>query len=279
MTVLAFDASNYSSGLTPEALAAAKLDGVGLAIIQAIDPPAGFPAGVTRQQIQACLDAGLPVDAYVYLWFDADISDIQHKLSLLDGLPIRRLWLDVEDTAAAKYDQATCENKVADALAECDRWVDGAGITYVSTGVYTGRWMWSDPWYMANASLFSGRDLWDSDYDNAPDPVTGFTPYGGWTSCAIKQYAGTSNRWGIDAIDLNVLSDEEAAKLTTPTDSSDPCAPITSERDGLVSAFGYVGGDLLAPVAKLKLTSQPKAVQALVAGLRGVCDQHGINHA
>ena len=98
---LAVDISNYTSALTPAALEGLKSEGVNHVIVQAVDPPAPFPPGRTRDQIQACQAAGLTVDAYIWLWFDLDPSDIQHKLQLLDGLAIRQLWLDVEDTAVA----------------------------------------------------------------------------------------------------------------------------------------------------------------------------------
>src|SRR6202022_2011437 len=115
--MLAVDISNYTSELTPAALAAWKAGGVELVIVQAIDPPPGFPAGRTQLQIEACLAAGLAVDAYVWLWFDAPTSDISSKLSILAGLPpVRQLWLDIQDSAAvknSKLDPAPRTNKRA----------------------------------------------------------------------------------------------------------------------------------------------------------------------
>lgn len=58
----------------------------------------------------------------------------------------------------------------------------------------------------------------------------------------------------------------------------EPYQPAQNPCSGLISSIGYMGGDLLAPVVKLKLTSQPKAVQRLVAGIRAQCDALGINH-
>lgn len=217
--MIAIDISNYTDPLTPAALEAWKAAGVGLVIVQAIDPPAGFPAGRTRDQIQACLDAGLPVDAYVFLWFDLDVSDIQHKLSLLGGLPIRRLWLDVEDESAARYDQPTSEAKVRAALDACD----GYSTTHGERpGVYSGGWYWRDGRYMGNTTAFSDRDLWDSNYDGVTDTISGFQSYGGWTERAIKQYQGSTSLAGINGVDMNVLSEQEASKLTAPTDPGTP---------------------------------------------------------
>src|SRR5437762_3178235 len=131
--MLAVDMSNFTDPLTAAAIQGLKDAGVEHVIVQAIDPPPAYPAGRTREQVQACLDAGLSVDAYVWLWFDLDVADIQRKLALLDGLQIRQLWLDVEDTASINYDQATCEAKVRDALAACDAYATTSGA---KTGVY-----------------------------------------------------------------------------------------------------------------------------------------------
>jgi hypothetical protein len=208
--MLAIDVSNYSSDFTPENLAALKDAGVGLVIVQSIDPPAGYPAGKTRAQIEACLAAGLAVDGYVYLWFDLGVDDMKRKLALLDGLPIRQLWLDVEDESAARYSQADCEAKVAAALAECDAFPTTGGQP---TGIYTGAWYWQPRTYMGNTTAFSDRKLWDAHYDTVADASVGFVPYGGWESCRIKQFAGSSELAGITGVDLDALSAEEAAEL------------------------------------------------------------------
>src|SRR5207244_8862739 len=134
------------------------------------------PPGRTREQIKACLDAGLTVDAYVWLWFDLDPSDIRRKLQLLDGLNIRQLWLDVEDTAASKYDQATTEQKVSAALELCDAHATSSGE---KTGIYSGRWFWVDRRYMDNTASFKTRELWDANYDAVANAALGFAPYGG----------------------------------------------------------------------------------------------------
>jgi hypothetical protein len=271
---LAVDISNYTDPITPAAAQALKGAGVELVLVQAVDPPPGYPAGVTRSQIQTCLDAGLAVDAYVWLWFDLDVADIQHKLALLDGLSVRQLWLDVEDTAAIKYDQATCEQKVSDALAACDAYTTTSGQ---KTGVYSGRWFWADRRYMGNTTAFSDRELWDAQYDLVADTGT-FVPYGGWTNAAIKQYQGTTSLAGVGGLDLNVLSVGEAAELGTgPAEPADPCAAVANDRNGLVSSLGLIAGDRLKPVALQKASSV--AVRNLVNTIRAEADAHGIAHA
>jgi Glycosyl hydrolases family 25 len=222
--VLAVDISNYTDPLTPTAVEGLKGAGVGHVIVQAIDPPPSYPVGRTRQQIQLCQSAGLTVDAYVWLWFDLDIRDIQYKLSLLDGLPIRQLWLDVEDTASIKYDQATCEAKVTAALAACDSFETSSRQ---KTGVYTGKWFWADQRYMGNSAIYGDRELWDANYDEMADAAAGFRPYGGWSAPRIKQYRGTSALAGIGGLDLNVLSVSEEQELVAA--SAPDSAPVTAD--------------------------------------------------
>jgi hypothetical protein len=268
--MLAVDASNYSDPFTPASLASLRSAGVEHVIVQAVDPPPGYPPGVTGQQVMACIDAGFSVDAYVWLWFDADIDDIHHKLSLIDGLAIRQLWLDVEDTAAIRYDAATCNAKVSAALAVCDAYGTTSGQR---CGTYSGRWFWIDNRYMGNTTAFADRELWDANYDDVADAAMGFVPYGGWTGPRIKQFRGSTTVGTVGGLDLNVLSVLEAGELEPPppTPPADPCA-------GLVSSLGYIAGDLLKPIIDQKAPAS-KALQRLVAGIRSEADAHGIGHA
>ena len=219
--MLAVDMSNFTDPLSPAAIQGLKAAGVGHVIVQAIDPPPGYPGGRTRAQIQACLDAGLTVDAYVWLWFDLDANDIQRKLHLLDGLNVRQLWLDVEDTASINYSQAACEAKVvSDALAACDAYPTSSGAR---TGVYSGRWFWLDRRYMGNCTTFADRALWDANYDDVADTKLGYVPYGGWATVAIKQFRGSTSIGGVGGLDLNVLSVDLEELLTgPPTDPNRP---------------------------------------------------------
>lgn len=212
--MLAVDMSNFTDPLSPAALQGFKAAGIGHVIVQAIDPPPNYPRGRTRAQIQACLDAGLTVDAYVWLWFDLDANDIQRKLHLLDGLSVRQLWLDVEDTASINYSQAACEAKVSDALAACDAYPTLSGAR---TGVYSGRWFWLDRRYMGNCTTFADRLLWDANYDDVADTRLGYLPYGGWGHATIKQFRGSTAVAGIGGLDLNVLSLEMEGLLSSPS--------------------------------------------------------------
>ena len=146
-----------------------------------------------------------------------------------------------------------------DARAAADGWAAEHGLP--SSGGYSGDWyvnsymgsLWPDGW-----------PQWWADYSRPAGSLIGGSVVG-------HQYTSTP-------IDMDVFLESEFGTMTQPT-TDDPCADVEGQRDGLINSLGYVAGDLLAPVAKLKLTSQPKAVQALVAGIRSQADQQGINHA
>lgn len=145
---------------------------------------------------------------------------------------------------------------VIDARAAADEWA--AGRTLPESGGYSGQWYRDE--YLGGWWPEGWRQWW-ADYSAPPGSLIGGL-------VVAHQYTSTP-------IDMDEMLESEI--VTQPT--GDPCAPVEAQRDGLINTLGYVGGDLLSPVAKLKLTSQPKAVQALVAGIRGVCDQQGISHA
>jgi hypothetical protein len=223
---LALDISNYTGPITIADVAAWRDAGVGLVIVQAVDPPAGYPPGCTLQQIQTLNEADMPADAYVFFWFDSDPGHVDHALSLLEGIKLGRVWLDLEDVSAKGYDQATTEAKVADALQRCDAWSQAHNLP--STGIYTGSWYWASELYMGNTQTFKGRDLWDAHYDYIPDALQGFQSYGGWTGCVIKQHIGSSAFCDVAGLDQDCLAPEYAqAILGGPPQAEPPGAVAT----------------------------------------------------
>jgi len=55
---------------------------------------------ITRQQLQMAVDRGMSVDAYVYLYWDRDpAAQVADAFAAVDGFPIGRMWLDVEEAA------------------------------------------------------------------------------------------------------------------------------------------------------------------------------------
>jgi hypothetical protein len=79
----------------------------------------------------------------------------------------------------------------------------------VQPGIYTGAWCWTEGW-----EAFALLPLWAAQYDGIPD-VDVFTPFGGWQTCAVKQYSA-------DGIDLNIARREYTVAGTAPEPPQEP---------------------------------------------------------
>jgi hypothetical protein len=114
---------------------------------------------------------------------------LTEKLHMFDGAPIENLWLDVElPITEAGVDQG---------LLQCDAYLGG------TTGIYSGKWFFDGQGW-SYRGYWAGRPLWDADYNGVAVTQEGFVPYGGWTTCVIKQYRGTSNVGSVHQLDLDV---------------------------------------------------------------------------
>ncbi len=188
---LAVDVSNYTgiiSGRQTEALQAA---GVGRVIVQIVDPPPGFPPSVFRQQIPVLLEAGFEVETYVYLWLGGNTAvQVQEAMAKVSRWRARlgRLWLDAEDVSVPESQTA---NRVAIEAA-----VEACSMP---TGVYTAGWWWRP--YMGDSAAFAHLPLWAAEYDGVAS--TRFTPFGGWSTCAMKQHVGDTSVAGVRGVDVN----------------------------------------------------------------------------
>lgn len=208
LTRHAVDVSNYTAFLGLTSTLTWKNDyDIGLVIVQSLDAER-FPQSRTIQQLIVCHAAGIPTDLYVYPFFANGAQDCATRLreALSAGVAIRRVWLDVEDVDPSQraWTPQQRVDMVSQWLATCDSF--NARIR--PAGIYTGRWYWDDPNYMAGSTAFSDRPLWAAQYDGIDDTNV-FTPFGGWSTCAIKQYRGTTTLAGIGGVDLDVLSDAE----------------------------------------------------------------------
>lgn len=274
MTTFARDCSNYTTdNFTPELIESWRASGVGLVIIQAFPPEYTSKYAEQVNQMRVCAQVGMPFDCYIYDylgapdWLDGALNGIQGS-----GLRPRKLWLDEEDTETeVGWTPQQRIDAITSSIERALWWAhDENKLPY--PGIYTGGWWWVPK--TGNSKLFEDLDLWVAQYDGIADASV-FTPFGGWTSCRIKQYAGTQP----DGTDLNVLSVEEEAELNggvVPVNDTE-LKVMQDKINGLVSSLGYIAGDLLAPVVKQKTAS--KAVQRLIAGIRSQAEQQGIKHA
>lgn len=197
------DMSRWGGELTVDEAEAMRAEGIATVIVAS--GPGGYGL-MARQQAEAALAAGLRLEAYVFLGFESDPEWwVQQALARLDGLPVARWWLDVEDTDHGS--DWTPEQRIA----YVQRALDAFAAAGVFAHVYSGGWFWRP--YMADTDVFArqGRKLWNSWYDGDAD-VDGL-PYGGWTSSdvAIEQFEGTSLVCG-QSVDKNRLYFTEEAE-------------------------------------------------------------------
>lgn len=196
----AVDMSRWGGELTATEAAALRDAGIKLVIVGT-----GNPAGAgqwARQQAQAALDAGMAVDAYIYLYFAGDPrNQVRDALDTLAGLQIRRWWLDAEDVESEELTPQQRQAFLSNAVVTVEHLSDAP------VGIYTGGWWWRPN--MADSAAFGLLPLWNSWYDGDPD-IDGL-PYGGWTAddVAIEQYQGTTVLCG-QSVDLNWARDIDA---------------------------------------------------------------------
>jgi hypothetical protein len=190
------DMSRWGGELTAEEAAAMKAEGIATVIVAS--GPGGYGL-MARQQAETAAAAGLRLEAYTFLEFESDPQWwVREALTRLDGLPVARWWLDVEDTGHGR--SWTPAQRVAYARRALDAFTAAGAFAHVNSG----RWFWRP--YMGDTDVLArqGRKLWNSWYDGDPD-VDGL-PYGGWTAAdvAIEQFEGTSLVCG-QSVDKNWL--------------------------------------------------------------------------
>jgi len=156
---------------------------------------------MTRRQVGVAQSEGLPVELYVYLYFDRNpVAKVKAAADLAHAADIFRIWLDAEDTSTAKAPDQLIASLQACVQAVRDRGID--------PGIYSGAWWWKPR--MGNSAAFRDLDLWYSHYDgqaNFDDWYAGFA-FGGWEHPTGKQYAGTTQLCG-KGVDLNHFREDE----------------------------------------------------------------------
>lgn len=198
---LLVDLSNYSGPLRPEQARALVAEGFAGALVQAVDPPPGYPPDVAAQQIAMLRSEGVTnVQGYVVWWFGNTPEYLGPLLDTLEAGGVTMCWLDVEDARPATINQTTLEQRIAEVSAAI-AYIEARGMR---PGIYTAHWYWTA--HMGDCSDFASLPLWAAQYDHDPD-VDALVLFGGWQRARIKQYRGTTSFAGIPAVDLNVEVD------------------------------------------------------------------------
>lgn len=233
-----FDVSNYTWDGNPQTFRTVvqslmEHDGADFAIVGAQDEE------IARQQIEIIQACGInDIDTYAYITFDGDDgARIQRAADLCPSGG--RVWLDLEadpgDVDVQKY------------MAALPRGPE-------RVGVYS-RANWLED-HAPNLRWGPDVPYWAADYDGNPDPASAPLPPG-VEHCEIKQYLGTTNRYGL-GVDYNswavAPTSEPAPDAAPPTTATEPvpdavalatwaASPDSNERDAFIVALsGTVAG-------------------------------------
>ncbi|MEE9598006.1 MAG: GH25 family lysozyme [Acidiferrobacterales bacterium] len=190
---------------------------------------------ITRQQLQMAIDGGMTVDAYVLLYWDFDITQqVQTAFSIIEGFPVRRLWLDAEQPRG-NWSAPQLIQKIQEGVNACGN---------MSCGIYTRKVWWRDN--VDNTSAFSHLPIWYAYYDGRHGFNDWYSPsfwyegpFGGWSDPTSKQYDSdwtAPDLCGVN-VDYNIMyvrSDDP------PSPPSVPPAPTGLAPDGATIATGAV---------------------------------------
>lgn len=193
----AADLSNWSGEITPQQAHDLYEEGVRRVIVQVVNER----ILTHRQQIPVLIDAGLEVQAYVYVWFSGGEQFVKDRVrwacSELGAFPrVEMVWLDCEQSTEddPPFDYINLPTTVIIRSA-----VDVVARSGYRPGIYTRR----DWWELGtnNSTAFKDLPLWNANYDGDPDLDP--AGYGGWGIPHMEQYQGTSTLAGVPMVDLN----------------------------------------------------------------------------
>ncbi|KAI8074562.1 glycoside hydrolase superfamily, partial [Gongronella butleri] len=106
------------------------------------------------------------------------------------------VWLDVEvDSSADNWPDAGSNQAT---LGEFKAALDDSGLKW---GIYSSASQWEAITGSTSWELDSSKPLWYAHYDDSQS-FSDFSPFGGWTSPSVKQYAGDTTLCGV-GVDLN----------------------------------------------------------------------------
>jgi hypothetical protein len=176
---------------------------------------------VTRQQLGMAVSRGMTVDAYVYLYWNEDLgAQVRRALARVQGTPVGRLWLDVEESPGGRS-----AREVADLL---HRAVDACRAqARVRCGIYTRGSYWRER--LGNTTRFADLPLWYALYNHRTSLSSWSSErFGGWIAATGKQWAEEAI-CGVGA-DKNTMQVSAAPSVVVdrrvaPDDGRPPAAP------------------------------------------------------
>jgi len=210
-------------------------------------------ADITQQQLGMAVSRGMTVDAYVYMYWDKDItSQVSAAFAATTGFPIGRMWLDIEQSPGT-LGSKTLIADIQTALGACQ----SHGIT---CGIYTGPGFWKS--YVSNTNAFATVPLWYALYNFRTSLSDWSTEaFGGWAKPVAKQFA-TKPLCGVGGADWDVMQVSATPTVVVdrglPPDTGLPPAAPTNlyPVDGQTITWGY---------AKVMSSTIPRATQYQLA--------------
>jgi len=156
----------------------------------------GNPDPNAPQTIQNAWDGQVKhVDVYMFPCGTCAASaatQVQAAISSVAGSKYTRFWFDIEQANLWNSDVTTNQQWLTEGLQE-------AVSLGAKPGIYSSASQWQP--IMGDFTGASKWPLWYAHYDANPS-FSDFTPFGGWTKPAMKQFGGNANVCGAN-VDLN----------------------------------------------------------------------------
>eukprot|EP01132_Coremiostelium_polycephalum_P000944 gene944-1196_t len=187
-------------------------------IIQAFSGGYGINKNIGKA-VSAAKSAGFEtIDLYAFLCNQCSgnspsSSAIQSLVSYLksNGVSFGTLWIDVEQCNGCWGSLTQNAQFVVEA-------VQAAANLGLSVGVYSSLGEW--PQTVGSLSSLSSYPLWYAHYDNNPSfSDSQFYQFGGWSSPAMKQYAGDTSECGV-SVDLDYFTGSTTSSSSSSSSSS-----------------------------------------------------------
>ena len=197
---------------------------------------------IAREQLAMAVSRGMSVDAYVYLYWDKDVTaQVQEAFKRVAGFPITRMWLDVEQSPGG----LGANTLIADVQQGLDACNAHGGV---GCGIYTGPGFWKS--YMNDTKSFANVPLWYAQYNYRTSLSDWSTEhFGGWAKPVAKQFA-TKPLCGVGGPDWDVMQ-----LLAPPTVIVDRTLPPDTKQPPPAPAGLYPADGAVVPPDYVKIMS------------------------
>ena len=197
LAVAGIDLSYFQGDVSQASWNCLKQSGKSFAVIQA-QLGSGTINPYVANNIKRAKAAGIDyVDVYIFPDINRDPAEqVQATINFINqngaGNLFGEIWLDIE---GPQYWTSNCNTNIA----FLSKMVNAARATGHKVQIYTSASQWNP--IMCGSTAFSGMQLWYAHYDSNPS-FGDFSPFGGWSHPAIKQYQGTTSMCGTE-VDLD----------------------------------------------------------------------------